>query len=416
MGGIRVDRSGVDVFPGPHQPQPERQFDQEDGQVSSRGQMNESSVRNLYTRAKSPAMQYRESLERGDDRSRVGGESPALRKNSSGSSDGPHQRFMGPRGQSTDRPQALNLNGDDVTKVNRRQSLYSPVVNIVTNVEGTESSNELPIPSPKSSPKTARNLARQQHLGSAQREPGRHHSPPTPSSFNVEKNPPTTNGRSSPIVNGSSKESTHRQPTGWHIQNSAASLSTRDSSRKTSFASDTSVSSDRERGQSPAVTEPQSIQSPLPKPTQPRRPNNIQGRPSPIHYRSHESLGRDAAPKNWGSQMDSFYGGDPSLPGMKHPDTRNGEDENRPYPLELHLLHPQLLRALLQYFSFYDWCMLQGVNKNLRLQLSHVSELKEEVLERYLSTIGYSRWVWEDKEPLVISLRVRPSSCREDKF
>ena len=117
--------------------------------------------------------------------------------------------------------------------------------------------------------------------------------------------------------------------------------------------------------------------------------------------------------------MDSFYGVDSSLSGMKRLNMRNEEGENHTgideepepyfYPLELHLLHPQLLRALLQYLSFYDWCILQGVNKSLRSQLSHVKELKEEVLERYLSTIGYARWAWEEDEPLMISLRVKSS-------
>lgn len=101
--------------------------------------------------------------------------------------------------------------------------------------------------------------------------------------------------------------------------------------------------------------------------------------------------------------MDSFYGGDASLSAMRKLGIRS-EEGDRPYPLELHLLHPQLLRALLQYLSFYDWCILQGVSKSLRSQLNHVKELREEVLERYLSTIGYARWIWEN-EPLVIGLR-----------
>jgi hypothetical protein len=117
--------------------------------------------------------------------------------------------------------------------------------------------------------------------------------------------------------------------------------------------------------------------------------------------------------------MDSFYGVDGSLSGMKRLNMRNEEGENHTgideepepyfYPLELHLLHPQLLRALLQYLSFYDWCILQGINKSLRSQLNHVKELKEEVLERHLSTIGYARWAWEEDEPLMISLRVKSS-------
>ena len=33
--------------------------------------------------------------------------------------------------------------------------------------------------------------------------------------------------------------------------------------------------------------------------------------------------------------------------------------------------------------------------------------LKEEVLERFLRTVGYARWIWKDDEPLALSLVVR---------
>ena len=434
--GKSVDRSGTDPIPGPHQQQqqPVGQFEQRDNQTSSRGQPRETPIRTMYTRAKSPAVQYRESLERGKDWNRVESNGPPesrlaepqalgppvrrsteprfelpspapLRKNSSGSSDGPQQRFMGPRDR-----QLPNPKGDDVnSRFNRRQSLYSPAVNITTNVEAPELSSEHLIPSPKHSPKSARSFGQQQRSGSAQREPGRYQSPPTPSSFTTESSPPNTNGYSSPVMNGSSPEIPQsRDPRGqssWHVQSSTASLSTQDPSRKTSLASTTSVSSDRDRG--PGIAEPQPAQSRPHKPTQPRRSGNGHTRPPPIHYRSRERLKISAASTNREPQLDSSYGGDTSLSGTKKSNPRN-EEESRPYQLESHLLHPQLLRALLQYLSFYDWCVLQGVSKNLRSQLSHDKELKEEVLERYLSTIGYARWTWEEKEPLVISLRVRP--------
>lgn len=438
--GKNVDRSGVDSLSGfhQHQRQPEGKFEQQGNQTLSRGQTGETPIRTIYTWAKSPAMQYRESLEKGKDWNRVDGNGtsenrpaepqlprppirrsteprfdpppPApLRKNSSGSSEGPQPRFMGPRDQQT-----LKINGDDInSKLNRRQSLYSPVVNIPTNVEESEPSSEPLIPSPKSSPKTARSFGQQQRLGSAQREPGRYQPPPTPSSVNTESSPSLSNGYSSPAVNGSSPEllqsrDSRGQPS-WHVQSSTTSLSTQDPSRKTSFTSTASVSSDRDRN--PGITEPQPVQNRPHKPTKPRRSDNDHILPPPTHYRSIERLKTGAAPTNRGSQMDSFYGGDTSLSGMKKLDIRNEEEEeeNRPYPLELHLLHPQLLRELLQYLSFYDWCILQGVAKSLRSQLSHVKELKEEVLERYLSTIGYARWIWEEKEPLAITLRVRPA-------
>ena len=435
MGDIKgksVDRSGVDSVPGFHQrqQQPEGQFEQRDSQASSHGQMDETPIRTMYTRAKSPAMQYRESLEKGKDWNRVDGNGSSdikptepqsqrppvrrstephfeplppvpLRKNSSGASDEPQKRFMGPRGQ-----QIPKLNGDDIaSKLNRCQSLYSPVVNITTNVEEPVLSSEPAIPSPKPSPKIARSFVQQQRSSFAQHEPGRYQSP-RPSSFNTESSPPTTNGYSSPVMNDSSPEPPRSrdprgQPSG-HIQISTASLPTQDPTRKMSLTSSTSISSDRDR--SPRIAEPQPAQNRTHKPTQPRRSGNNHTRPPPTHY---ERTKTSTAPTNRGSQMDSFYGGDTSVSGMKKLNIRSEEEEDRPYPLELHLLHPQLLRVLLQYLSFYDWCILQGVSRSLRSQLSHAKELKEEVLERYLSTIGYARWVWEEKEPLVVSLRVR---------
>ena len=430
-----VDRPGVGPIPGSHQHQQQSQGQSErDIKTSSHGQTGETTIRTMYTRAKSPAMQYRESLEKEKDWNRADGNGPPdnrpaephshrpplrrstephfqpslpvpLRKNSSGSSDGPQQRFMGPRGQ-----QIPYLNGSDTSpKFNRRQSLYSPVVNITTTVEEPELSNEPLIPSPKPSPKTARSFGQQQRSGSRQLEPNRHQSPPTPSSFNTESSLPTTNGYSSPVVNGSSPEPPQsrdaRGQPGWHVQSSTASLLTQDPSRKTSFTSNTSVSSDRDRN--PRNVEQQPAQNRPHKSTQHRRTENNHTHPPPTHHRSQERLRAGIPQTNRESQMDSFYGSGPSLPGMKKLDIRDEENKNPPYPLESHLVRPQLLGALLQYLSFYDWCILQAVSKSLRSQLGHVRELKEEVLERYLATIGYTRWIWGEKEPLVISLRVR---------
>lgn len=33
--------------------------------------------------------------------------------------------------------------------------------------------------------------------------------------------------------------------------------------------------------------------------------------------------------------------------------------------------------------------------------------LREAALERFLKTVGYSKWAWEDKEPLPLSLQVQ---------
>lgn len=436
--GKGMDRSRMDPTPGfqRQQQRQERSFDQRDNQVLPQGQTGGSPIRSVYTEAKSPAMQYRATLERGKERNRVSGsgspdnrstephrppvrratEPPPptpLRQNSAGSNTEPQQRIAGSRGQSADNQQTLNLNGDNVgPMLNRRQTLYSPVVTIT--VPDTPLLNEPPTPSPK----TLRSPS--QRSDSAQREQGRYHSPPTPP-FNAERSP-TTNSYSSGDINGSTQEPPQNrdprgQSAGWNVQSSTGSLTTQDPSRTASFTSNTSVSSDWERDRSSVVVEPQPAQNRLRKSTQPSRPDNGQTSPPPTHHQSRERTRTNATPTNRGSHMDSFYGGDASFSGMKKPNLKNGDaanhigvdEEPEPYfyPLELHLLRPQLLRALLQYLTFYDWCVLQGINKNLRSQLSHVKELREEVLERYLSTIGYARWAWEGDEPLPISLRVK---------
>lgn len=452
--GKGVDRSATDQMQGfqQHQQQPWKPSDQRDDQTLPHSQTSEAAIRTVYTEAMSPAMQYRTTLERGKDRNRPSGNGPSanrpietqsflppsnrqparrttkphveplppvpLREDSSGSSNEPQQRFMGPRGQSVDQRQSLNLSGENTTsKLSRRQTLYSPVVAVTTSLPDVDPSNEPPV-----SPKTSKSFTHRPD--SIQREPGRYHSPPMSPSFTTESSPPTTNGYSSGGINTSSRESVQnreprRQPVTQNAQNSTASLSTQDSDRKPSLASNNSASSERERDRNPAVAEPQPNQSRPHKPTQPPRLDNNQTSPPSANRKSRDRSRTSAAPANRGSQMDSFYGGDPLVAETKRRKTRNveeassnGIDEEEPsfYPLELHLLHPQLLRTLLQYLTFCDWCILQAVNKNLRSQLSHVKELKEEILERYLSTIGYTRWLWEEEEPLKISLRVK-SSC-----
>ena len=454
--GKGVDRSGMDTMVGFQQQQPERLFDQQDNQTLPYGQTGGPPIRTVYTEAKSPAMQYRASLEKGKDSNRVGRNGPSvhrptepqsllppsqrqpirrtterhlepsppapLRKDSFGSNNEHQQRFISPRGQSVDQQHPPNLNSENVTyKLSRHQSLYSPVVAVTTNLPDAEFLDELdeaPIPSPK----TSRSFG--QRPDSAQREPGRYNSPPTLPSFKAEGSPPPANGFSSGDINIPNRGSPQnrdprRQPVAWNVQSSTASLSTQDSSRKDSFTSFASVSSDRERDQNPTIVEPQPSQNRPHNSTRPLRSDNDKTSPPHTHHQYRERLKTGAAPTNRGSQMDSFYGGDASLSGTKGPNMRKGEEVNHTdigeepepyfYPLELHLLHPQLLRALLQYLSFYDWCTLQAVNKNLRSQLSHAKELKEEILERYLSTIGYARWTWEEDEPLIISLRVKSS-------
>jgi len=69
-----------------------------------------------------------------------------------------------------------------------------------------------------------------------------------------------------------------------------------------------------------------------------------------------------------------------------------------------------LLFNLLSYLTFHDWIILFSISKQIRTQLQEERELREEVLERYLETIGYERWAWEGEDPLFLSLQVRFSS------
>ncbi|KAJ7868830.1 hypothetical protein B0H13DRAFT_2558192 [Mycena leptocephala] len=75
-----------------------------------------------------------------------------------------------------------------------------------------------------------------------------------------------------------------------------------------------------------------------------------------------------------------------------------------PFPLAVCVTSPPLLSALLAYLSFYDWCILSAVTKEIRMRLVGTAELREVALERYLRTVGYSRWAWEDVDPLELSL------------
>jgi len=69
------------------------------------------------------------------------------------------------------------------------------------------------------------------------------------------------------------------------------------------------------------------------------------------------------------------------------------------------LLDTQILACLLQYLSFFEWCILLSLSKEIRSALVRNSDLRETALERFLKTIGYSRWTWDD-EPLSLSLQV----------
>lgn len=85
----------------------------------------------------------------------------------------------------------------------------------------------------------------------------------------------------------------------------------------------------------------------------------------------------------------------------KHRVTKGG-----PFTLADFVSDPEYLKMLLEYLSFYDWCVLASVSRVIRIMMVQKKEVREEILERYLKTVGYERWRWEDAEPLSLSLQV----------
>jgi hypothetical protein len=79
------------------------------------------------------------------------------------------------------------------------------------------------------------------------------------------------------------------------------------------------------------------------------------------------------------------------------------------------LLDPQILACLLQFLSFYEWCILLSLSKEVRSAFVRNSALRETALERFLTTVGYSRWAWDD-EPLSLSLQVGAKASANRAF
>jgi hypothetical protein len=73
----------------------------------------------------------------------------------------------------------------------------------------------------------------------------------------------------------------------------------------------------------------------------------------------------------------------------------------------------ELLQSLLEYLSFYNWCVLASVSRVIRVVMVQKRDVREEILERYLWPVGYRRWIWTgahefaEEEPLSLSLQVR---------
>ncbi|KAK7054338.1 hypothetical protein VNI00_003532 [Paramarasmius palmivorus] len=85
------------------------------------------------------------------------------------------------------------------------------------------------------------------------------------------------------------------------------------------------------------------------------------------------------------------------------------QDQRRPsrtpnFLFILFLSDPSRLATLLQYLPFEDWHNLFQASSKVQQMISCNELLKEEVLERYLGDLGYSRWVWREPEPVMLSL------------
>jgi hypothetical protein len=79
---------------------------------------------------------------------------------------------------------------------------------------------------------------------------------------------------------------------------------------------------------------------------------------------------------------------------------------SEPFPLDLFVANHILCSCLLNYLSFYEWCVLMSVSKKIRLLFIQMKELQEAALERYLKTVGYASWTWPEPEPLQLTLVV----------
>lgn len=92
-------------------------------------------------------------------------------------------------------------------------------------------------------------------------------------------------------------------------------------------------------------------------------------------------------------------------PGVAHIPLREDRPAE-PFPLHLFLANPSLLKSFLVCLTFYDWCILSSVTKKIRLLFIQNRSLTEVALERFLMTVGYARWTWNETEPLPLSLMV----------
>jgi hypothetical protein len=89
------------------------------------------------------------------------------------------------------------------------------------------------------------------------------------------------------------------------------------------------------------------------------------------------------------------------------PEILSEAEEDRVDRLTGFLSDLDLVRSLLPFLSFCDWCSVLSLSRVIRHTFVQDPQLRETVLERFLRLVGYTRWVWEEPDPVSLSLQVR---------
>ncbi|GLB40878.1 hypothetical protein LshimejAT787_0900930 [Lyophyllum shimeji] len=115
------------------------------------------------------------------------------------------------------------------------------------------------------------------------------------------------------------------------------------------------------------------------------------------------NMGQESIPSEHGRRVNGFSRAvETELPTVAPPVI--GGMEGKDY-LTGFLADPHLLGTLLGFLSFYDWCMILSLSRDVRFMIVQNPMLRETVLERFLKTVGYARWAWNEREPLSLSLQ-----------
>ena len=81
--------------------------------------------------------------------------------------------------------------------------------------------------------------------------------------------------------------------------------------------------------------------------------------------------------------------------------------EPRCYPLAEHMRNAELLAPLVTHLTFPDFYALWNSTKLVWKFMEETPGLREIVLEKYLGSVGYRRWMFnERREPVSLSLKV----------